>query len=91
MTRDQFTGHCFHHYPGAGQCPYQYGWSRRALDNIFIGTVLAYSLHEDIYLKEYADVPGLYDGLTRYMQFYNHERRHQSLKNCTPAQVYFGR
>ncbi len=65
-----------------------WGWSRRALTTSSLTCVLSY---EDIYLKEYADVPGLYDGLTRYMQFYNHERRHQSLKNCTPAQVYFGR
>lgn len=63
----------------------------RALDNIFIERFWRTLKYEDIYLKEYADVPGLYDGLTRYMQFYNHERRHQSLKNCTPAQVYFGR
>jgi putative transposase len=63
----------------------------RAMDNIFIERFWRTLKYEDIYLKEYADVPALFTGLTRYMQFYNHERRHQSLKNCTPAQVYFGR
>ncbi len=63
----------------------------RAMDNIFIERFWRTLKYEDIYLKEYADVPGLFTGLIRYMQFYNHERRHQSLKNCTPAQMYFGR
>lgn len=63
----------------------------RAMDNIFIERFWRSLKYEDIYLKEYADVPALFTGLTRYIQFYNHERRHQSLKNCTPAQVYFGR
>jgi putative transposase len=63
----------------------------RAMDNIFIERFWRSLKYEDIYLKEYADVPGLFAGLSRYMQFYNHERRHQSLNNCTPAQVYFGR
>ncbi len=40
---------------------------------LFLNSAVKY---EDIYLKEYTDVPGLYDGLTRYIQFYNHERRH---------------
>src|SRR5690606_38300404 len=59
----------------------------RAMDNIFIERFWRSLKYEDIYLKEYADVPALFTGLTRYIQFYNHERRHQSLKKCTPAQV----
>lgn len=63
----------------------------RAMYNIFIKRFWRTLKYEDIYLKEYTDVPGLYDGLTRYTQFYNHEQRHQSLRDYTPAQVYFGR
>ncbi len=63
----------------------------RTMDNIFIERFWRTLKYEDIYLKEYADVQELYDGLTQYIQFYNHERQHQNLKNSTPAQVYFGR
>ncbi|MFZ4661277.1 MAG: integrase core domain-containing protein [Caldilineaceae bacterium] len=41
-----------------------------------------------MYLNHYATVPALYTGLHTYFQFYNQERPHQSLGNCTPAVVY---
>ena len=44
--------------------------------------------YEDIYLKEYKDGKDLFDGLQSYVQFYNHERKHQSLLYLTPNQVF---
>jgi len=61
----------------------------RALDNIFVERLWRTVKYEDIYLHDYATVPALIAGLTRYFTFYNHERPHQSLGYCTPAEIYF--
>lgn len=60
----------------------------RALDNIFIERFWRTIKYEDIYLKEYRNGNELYRGLLEYIQFYNFERKHQSLLNLTPNQVY---
>jgi putative transposase len=62
----------------------------RALDNIFIERLWRSVKYEDIYLKEYGDVPALEAGLDSYFGFYNQERLHQSLSYRTPAEVHFG-
>jgi len=62
----------------------------RAFDNIFIERFWRTLKYEDIYIKEYADVPALEDGLASYITFYNTERFHQSLAHRAPAQVHFG-
>jgi putative transposase len=46
---------------------------------------------EEVYLKEYATVLEAREGLGNYFQFYNYERRHQSLNYKTPAEIYFGK
>lgn len=61
----------------------------RALDNIFIERLWRSLKYEDIYLKDYATVPELADGLAAYFTFYNYERPHQSLNYCTPAELHF--
>jgi putative transposase len=60
----------------------------RALDNVFIERLWRSLKYEDIYLKEYVTVDELNEGLTRYFEFYNHERFHQALDYQTPYQVY---
>jgi putative transposase len=62
----------------------------RALDNIFVERLWRTVKYEEIYLKDYATVPDLITGLTRYFTFYNQERFHQSLGYRTPVEVYFG-
>ena len=44
--------------------------------------------HEEVYLKDYQDVQESITGLGGYVEFYNHERLHQSLAYRTPAAVY---
>ena len=44
--------------------------------------------YEDIYIKDYCEVPELESGLTAYFRFYDEERPHQSLGYRTPAEVY---
>lgn len=60
----------------------------RALDNIFVERLWRSVKYEDVYLKEYAHLPELRQGLAHYFEFYNLERKHQSLGYLTPDQVY---
>jgi putative transposase len=60
----------------------------RCLDNVFVERLWRTVKYEEVYLWHHETVPALQAGLTRYFLFYNHERRHQSLENRTPAEVY---
>ncbi len=60
----------------------------RALDNIFIERLWRSVKYEELYIKEYPNVPALLTGLQHYFAFYNHERLHQSLGYCPPAELY---
>ena len=62
----------------------------RFFDNIFIERLWRSVKYEDVYLKDYEDVPAAVDSLGEYFEFYNHERPHQSLGYETPAGMYFG-
>jgi putative transposase len=63
----------------------------RALDNIFVERLWRSVKYEEVYLHDYATPREARQGLTRYFQFYDHERPHQALDYRTPADVYFGR
>ena len=60
----------------------------RCLDNVFVERLWRTVKYEDVYLRGYALVPELEQGLKCYFGFYNHERLHQSLDYRTPASVY---
>jgi putative transposase len=60
----------------------------RALDNVFIERLWRSVKYQEIYLREYATVADVEEGLRLYFEKYNHERPHQSLDNLTPAKVY---
>jgi len=61
------------------------GYGRdRALNNIFVERLWRTVKYEDIYKHD--SLPDLLIGLTSYFQFYDQERRHQSLDYQT--QVY---
>jgi putative transposase len=60
----------------------------RALDNIFVERLWRSVKHEDVYPKNYANLPELLVGLAEYFHFYNRERFHQSLSYKTPDYVY---
>jgi len=60
----------------------------RAFDNIFVERLWRTVKYEDIYLKGYAEVDELLQGLAAYFTFYNSERPHQALQNKTPDVVY---
>jgi putative transposase len=63
----------------------------RVFDNIFVERLWRTVKYEDIYLKDYTDVPMLIAGLGDYFDFYNRERFHQSLGYRTPESLYYPR
>jgi putative transposase len=60
----------------------------RALDNVFIERLWRSVKYQEVYLRDYATVADVEEGLRLYFAKYNHERPHQSLDNLTPAKVY---
>jgi putative transposase len=62
----------------------------RALDNVFVERLWWSVKHEHVYLHDHRTVQSLHHGLTRYLEFFNRERLHQSLEYHTPWDVYRG-
>ena len=60
----------------------------RAIDNIFIERLWRSVKYEHVYLFPASDGVECARGLEEYFSYYNHERRHQSLEDQTPATVY---
>jgi putative transposase len=61
----------------------------RYLDNIFTERLWRTIKYENVFLKSYRNIAEAEQGLSEYFPFYNNERRHQSLDNRTPQDVYF--
>jgi len=62
----------------------------RCFDNIFIERLWRSVKYEEVCLYAYADLHEAGDRLGRYLDFYNHERRHQGLGGATPYGAYAG-
>ncbi len=60
----------------------------RALDNIYIERFWRALKYEHIYLNPANGGVELYEGVRKYINFYNNERRHTSLGNSTPNEFY---
>ena len=60
----------------------------RAFDNIMVERLWRTVKYEDVYIRDYATPAQARWGLRRYFDYYNHRRRHSSLGNRTPGQVY---
>ena len=60
----------------------------RAIDNIFIERLWRSVKYEHVYLFPADDGLQCYEGLKEYFEYYNNQRRHQSLDDEIPAQVY---
>lgn len=63
----------------------------RAMDNIFTERLWRSVKYEEIYLKDYATVLEAKENIRDYFNYYNYERKHQSLNYKTPAEIYFGK
>ena len=60
------------------------------MDNVFIERLWKNVKYEDIYLKAYASMAEVKNGLANYFTFYNEKRWHNNFDRKTPAMVYFG-
>ena len=61
----------------------------RWIDNVFIERLWRSVKYEDVYLRAYENGREVQAGLTRYFDFYNRERIHQSHEYQTPDEIYF--
>lgn len=61
----------------------------RWVDNVFVGRLWRSVKYEEVYLKAYDDIRSARVSLGNYFEFYNSERRQQSLDRQTPDQVYY--
>ena len=63
----------------------------RWMDNVFIERLWWSVKYQDVYLKAYSSIAETRKGLKQYFDFYNSQRRHQSLDRRTPDDVYWSR
>lgn len=61
----------------------------RALDNVYIERFWWTIKHEHIHPNVYECGTELHHGITNYIDYYNQVRKHSSLDNRTPAEVYY--
>jgi putative transposase len=61
----------------------------RALDNVFIERFWRSLKQEHIYLNPPNGGMELFQGVKRYVEFYNNERRHQANGDLTPNEVFY--
>ncbi|NDC31461.1 MAG: IS3 family transposase [Bacteroidetes bacterium] len=62
----------------------------RCFDNIFSERLWRTVKYEEVFLKSYDSVKSAREQLGAFVEFYNYQRPHQSLKYNTPADIYFG-
>jgi len=60
----------------------------RYMDNIFIERLWRSLKYEEVYLNAYTSVAEAKAGIGAWLEFYNEERQHQSLRYRTPRQIY---
>lgn len=60
----------------------------RWVDNVFVERLWRSVKYEEVYLKAYDSVANAKASLSRYFNFYNNKRRHQSLRGMTPEAAY---
>lgn len=60
----------------------------RCWDNIFVERFWRSLKYEEVYLNQYSNPQEAYEGIQKYIEFYNNRRPHSSLNYCTPAEVY---
>ena len=84
----QFTGYEFLGLLKAHNIQISMDGKGRALDNIFIERFWRSLKYEYVYLNPSNDGLELYKGTRQYINFYNHERRHQSIDFQTPRESF---
>ncbi len=83
FTSEEYTG-----YPGSEQIKISMDGKGRAIDNIFIERFWRSLKYEYVYLNPVDNGLDLYNGINKWMEFYNMVRVHQSIDYQTPEEVY---
>jgi len=86
----QFTSESFTGRLKEGGIRISWDGRGRFWDNIFIERLWRSVKYEEVYLKDYANVPEAIEQLGKYFSFYNTQRPHQALSYQTPEKVFFG-
>lgn len=60
----------------------------RALDNVYIERAWRNTKQEHIYIYAHETGSDLHKGLSQYYDFYNYKRKHQSLNDRTPNEIF---
>lgn len=85
----QFTAEAFTNTLRVNDIAISMDGKGRWMDNVFIERLWKSVKYEDIYLKAYASMAEVKNGLATYFKFYNEKRWHNSFDRKTPAMVYF--
>jgi len=85
----QFTAEVFTNVLQANNIAISMDGKGRWMDNVFIERLWKSVKYEDIYLKGYASMAEVRNGLVNYVKFYNEKRWHNSFDKKTPNMVYF--
>jgi len=56
---------------------------------VFIERLWRSLKYQEVYLTAYENIPKAREGIRRWMNFYNHRRRHQALEKRTPDTLYY--
>ena len=85
----QFTSEAFTSRLKAAEVQISWDGRGRFWDNIFIERLWRSIKYEEVYLKDYVNVPDAIRNLDDYFRFYNCQRHHQALGYKTPEYVFF--
>jgi putative transposase len=85
----QFTSRAFTGELESAQVAISMDGQGRVFDNIFVERLWRTVKYEEVYLKDYQNVPEARAVIGRYFGFYNQRRPHQALGYRTPGEVYF--
>jgi putative transposase len=86
----QYTGEEFQRVlQVSGQVRVSMDGRGRCMDNIFTERLWRSVKYEEVYPKEYENLPQAREGLKQYLIFYNEARLHQALGYKTPAEIFF--
>ena len=85
----QFTSEAFTSRLKTAEVQISWDGRGRFWDNIFIERLWRSVKYEEVYLKDYVNVPDAIRNLDAYFRFYNSQRHHQALGYKTPEYVFF--
>ena len=84
----QYTSEVFTEYLLSQDIQISMDGKGRAIDNIYIERFWRSLKYEKIYLNVYETGQTLHLGIIEYMNYYNYERRHQSLGDFRPIDIF---